>query len=215
MVDLNANPHALLGVYRPDAVDPLVGDLSRVGVDSADIRVGEPEDVTTGLEAEMLEEASESFVSPQGGVLYSKEATKATAVLGPVLAVIGAVVALPLALAMPNTMALWTRVVLALIVGAVLGGTIAAVVLPAMAVKSQLRASAAQRGSVVRVTGWSVDVERVMAEADPLRLDRLDAQMRPIDVVTTEEDREPGGIAEEVIENTVREAKADPEDRTR
>jgi hypothetical protein len=215
MTDQQIPAHALLGVYPPDRVPDLVRRLAQAGVGDDEVRTGAAADETASLRAEMREEASESVVMPQVGVLYSKEATKATSLLMPVLAAVFAVAALPVAFLLPDDMALWTRLLLCGIVGALLGGTIGVIVPPAMAVKNQDVPNAAQRGEVVRVSRWTPEVERVMADLHPLRLDRLGPDMEPIGPVVTEEASAPGGIVEEVGRNFQREADVAPEDRSR
>lgn len=215
MTDQQIPAHALLGVYPPDQVPDLVRRLTAAGVRDQDVHTGEGDDVTTSLRAEMREEASESVIMPQVGVLYSKEATKATNVLLPVLAVVGAVLALPLALALPGDMALWTRLLLCAVCGALVGGTVGVIVPPAMAVKNQDEPNAAQRGVVVRVARWTPEVEHLMADAHPLRLDRLGPDQEPIGPVVTEEAATEGGIVEEVGRNFAREAAVEPEHRSR
>jgi hypothetical protein len=84
-----------------------------------------------------------------------------------------------------------------------------------MASKDPLEPGAAQRGTVVRVDGATPAIEAALAELAPIRIDRFGPDGVVRGVVTTEEDRQPGGIAEEVAANVQREVDADPADRTR
>ncbi len=215
MSDQSTPAHALLGVYPPEQVDPLVRELARVGVRESEVRVGGEGDERTALVAEMREETTESWVMPQVGVLSSKEATKATSLIGPVLAGLGALIALPFALVLPDDISLWWRLLIVAVCGGAVGGTIAVIVVPAMAVKNQDVPAAAQRGEVVRVSRWAPEVERVMVAARPLRLDRIGADGEPIGPVTTEEDHQPGGIVEELGHNFARERDVEPRHRSR
>lgn len=215
MSDQQTPAHALLGVYPPERVDDLKRQLAHVGVRDPEIRTAADTDERTSLIAEMREEATESMVMPQAGILYSKEATKATALVGPLLAGAGALVAIPFAFLLPDDISLWWRLLIVAACGAAVGGTVAVIVVPAMAVKNQDVPSAAQRGQVVRVARWAPEVEQVMADAGPLRLDRLGADGEPIGPVATEEDRTPGGIAEELGRNFAREDEVEPRHRSR
>ncbi|HYI61706.1 MAG TPA: hypothetical protein VEW93_07865 [Acidimicrobiales bacterium] len=215
MSDQQTPAHALLGVYAPDRVPDLRRRLAHVGVRDQEIRTDAGQDERTSLRAEMREEATESMVMPQAGILYSKEATKATSLLGPILTAIGVVVALPVAVLLPDDIPLWLRLLICALCGGAVGGTIAVIVLPAMAVKNQDVPSAAQRGQVVRVSRWAPEVEAVMVEAEPLRLDRLGADGEPIGPVITEEASSEGGIAEELGRNFARERDVEPRRRSR
>lgn len=215
MSDQQTPAHALLGVYPPERVDALKRQLAHVGVREAELRIAADGDERTSLTAEMREEVTESVVMPQAGILYSKEATKATALLAPLLAGLGALVALPFALLLPDDISLWWRLLIVAVCGAAVGGTVAVIVAPAMAVKNQDVPSAAQRGQVVRVARWTPEVEQVMAAAGPLRLDRLGDDGEPIGPVATEEDHQPGGIVEELSRNFARESEVEPRHRSR
>lgn len=215
MSDQQTPAHGLLGVYQPEQVDALKRQLAQLGVRDPEVRIAADADERTSLTAEMREEATESMVMPQAGILYPKEATKATALIGPLLAGVGAVVALPFAFLLPDDISLWWRLLIVVVCGAAVGGTVAVIVVPAMAVKNQDVPSAAQRGQVVRVARWAPEVERAMVAARPLRLDRLGADGEPIGPVATEEDRTPGGIVEELGRNFAREDEVEPQHRSR
>jgi hypothetical protein len=179
------------------------------------VRLDDPRDERRSLMAEQHQEMEDSFVSPQGGALFPKEATKATAVVGPVITAIGAVLGLPLAIFFPESMPLWARLLTAAVCGALGGGTIAVLVIPAMSVRNPQEVSAADRGVLLAVDRWSPEIEHAMAAGRPIRLDRLDEHGNTMGAVTTEEDQTPGGIVEELGRNFARERDADPEHRTR
>jgi len=96
-----------------------------------------------------------------------------------------------------------------------MGGTIAAVVIPAMAVKNPHDPSVSETGTTLRVGDASPTTLETLVAARPLRLDRLGEGDVPLDTVVTEEQFHDGGIVEEVAENFARENRAGPEDRTR
>jgi hypothetical protein len=63
--------------------------------------------------------------------------------------------------------------------------------------------------------GATPAVAAALADLAPIRIDRFGPDGVVRDVVATEEDRQPGGIVEEVAANVQREADADPTERTR
>jgi hypothetical protein len=205
----------LLGVFPSDRRDEVVDRLVQAGAAREEIRIGDGADERRSLEAEMHQEVSDGYVSPQVGAIFPKETVKATAVTGPIITVVCALLALPLAVFFPDSMPLWARLLTAAVCGAAAGGTIAVLAIPAMSVKNPQDRSAADRGVTVAVDRWSPDLQRAMAGAHPIRLDRLDERGISLGPVTTEEDEAEGGIVEELKGNFERELHADPEHKTR
>lgn len=210
-------PRGLVGVYPSAETARRMADrLQGLGVDPAMIRVDSEKDVTTSLTAEMQEEVTESFVSPQVGVVYTKETVKAQMAFGPPLIVGCTVVTAAVsAFITIGDLGVWGRLLIGAVCGAALGGTLMVLIVPALSVKNPQELSAADRGVTVRVGAFSPEIESAMVEAEPLRLDRLWDHDTPIGTVTTEEDTTDGGIIEEVAENFARDQRAEPEDRTR
>ncbi len=208
-------PHGLLGVFPRDRPDAVVEQLGRCGVTRDEVRLDDPRDERLSLMAEQHQEVDDTFLSPQGGVIFPKEATKATAVVAPVITLVGAVLGLPLAFFFPDSMPLWARLLTAAVCGGLGGAAIALIAIPAMAVRNPQEVSAADRGVTLGVDRWSPEIEHAMAAGRPIRLDRLDEHGNTMGAVTTEEDRAPGGVVEELGRNFARERDADPERRTR
>lgn len=208
---------ALLAVVPSrEAAADLVRRLEDVGVPRDAVRVDQPGDVRTALEAEVQEEITQSFVAPQVGVVYPKETIKASIVLGPPFVAVGAVLGAVLGAFVPvDGWPLWLKIVLGIVTGATMGATIASIVIPAMSVKNPQDPAAAASGVTVRVADASEEALRILVAAEPIRLDRLGDGDRPIDTVVTEEQFTDGGIVEEVAQNFAREARAAPEDKTR
>ncbi len=208
---------ALLAVYpSPELARRVADDLRGLGVGDDEIRVDHPADETTSLAAEVQEEATEAFVSPQAGIVYPKETVKASLALGPPMVVVGAVLGVVLTVVVgPASWGVWLRILVGAISGGVMGGAIASIVVPAMAVRNPLDPLPAEAGVTLRVQRWSEDIERLLVESSPLRLDRLGGRGQPLGTVITEEQSREGGIIEEVAQNFDREGRADPEDRTR
>lgn len=204
----------LLAVY-PDATWPSVAErLAAIDVDPERVRVDDPEDARLALRAEQVEEATSAVFSPQVGVLLPKEAGKASGVAVPVGAAVGALVLLPFALVPMGSLDVWVRALWLAIIGAAAGGTIAAIVAPAVAAKDAFAASLLERGTVVRVDDDRPELRAALAELQPIRLDVVAAD-GSVERLTTEEDRREGGVLEETIETIRHEAAAPPDERHR
>lgn len=217
MLNESVPAHALLAVL-PDreAADAAVRRLSDAGVDPAAVRIAAPRDEVTSLEAEQLEEVTQSANSPTVGVAYPKETVKAGLVFLPPITAIGAVVGALAALPIDvDGWPLWARALVGAVVGAVMTSTIAAVVVPAMSVKNPHDPSVSETGVTLHVADASPAALEALLRSKPLRLDRLGPGDRPLDTVMTEEQLRDGGIVEEVAANFAREADADPEHKTR
>lgn len=195
---------SLLGVYQDEqAAKEAAERAERAGAPKDSVAIGRREDEVISMQAEMQEEMDQSWVSPQAGFAYTKESAKGLAVLMPLLAVVGAVLALPLGLVISvGDLPLWLRLLIAAGVGATAGATVALVAGPALGSKNTAEPVAAQRGAVVRVDDDSPEVVRAMAEAEPLRLDEV-GQGNDIRAatVTTEEDRSDDGVVEGMTRN--------------
>jgi hypothetical protein len=205
----------LVAVFAPEQIEVVRRELEHQGLPPEAIHVGDEADERWSLRAEQTEETDRSLVAPHAGAILPKEAAKAVSLTIPIGAAIGALVILPFALFDIGGLSIWLRLFWAAVVGATLGGTIGYIVGAAMASKDPLEPGAAQRGTVVRVDGATPAIEAALAELAPIRIDRFGPDGVVRGVVTTEEDRQPGGIAEEVAANVQREVDADPADRTR
>ncbi|HVE47035.1 MAG TPA: hypothetical protein VNA57_09865 [Acidimicrobiales bacterium] len=194
--------HSLVGVYESEAEAQKVARRAReAGASESDVRLGAREDEVVSLQAEMQEEMDQSWVSPQAGFAYSKESAKGLAMLMPLLALAGAVLALPLGLIPFGDIALWVRLVVAAFIGSVAGATIALIAGPSLGSTSPHRAMGAHRGTVVRVDGGSPEIARTMADAEPVRLDEISSDDSRVATVTTEEQRSDEGGVEQVARN--------------
>lgn len=207
--------HSLVGVYPADRRDQVLERMVAAGAERAEIRIDDAADERRSLRAEMHQEVTDSYVSPQVGVVYPKETTKAMAVTGPVIVAVATVLALPLAIFFPDSMPWWARLLTAAVCGATAGGTIAVLVIPAMSLKNPHEESAADRGVVVAIDRYSPEIEHAMAACEPIRLDKMGPDGVVIGAVTTEEDQADGGIVEELGQSFAREQRADPEHKTR
>lgn len=128
-----------------------------------------------------------SFVSPQAGIVYTKEAMKTGAWMMPVFIVVGVLVALPIAFMFQSDASTGVRVLAALGIGVAMGGTVA-LVLMALGQKNPDEPMAAERGVTVRVPDDTEELRRVMIAAHPIRLDVVDDEGRPIETIAEERD---------------------------
>jgi hypothetical protein len=207
---------ALVGVYADaEAAESVRRALTDAGVRESEVRIGSERDRLASLHAEMQEETEQAYIAPQAGLAFTKEATKSSLLIGPLFVLAGGIIAFPFSFIPIGGLSFWVRCFWIVLCGMTAGGAVAAIAIPALSAKSAFEPSAAQRGVVVRVDAWSPQIEEVMAEGEPIRLDRIGGEDFPLGTVTTEEDRRPGGALEETKANVVRELRAEPEERRR
>jgi hypothetical protein len=209
--------HGLVGVYRsPEVVERLVPRLEELGVRRDELRIDEEGDVIASLQAEMREETAQAYVTPIGGLVAQKEHKESSLKLAPIFVLAGGAVGFLLSI-LPLFDAAWVwRAVWFTIAGCVAGGAVAGVAIPAVTSRNKYEPSAAQRGVVLRVPTWSERIERLMAEAEPIRLDRIGGEGYPLGTVTTEGDRNPADSGpKRFTENLAAEARKPPEQRER
>jgi hypothetical protein len=150
----------------------------------------------------MQEEASESTLSPQLGVAYTKEASKSLVALGVPITIACTLLALPLALIDIGDLPLWARLIGCALIGATAGGTVAIIAGPALGAKRANEPLAAQRGTSIRVAAWSPELVDLMRSADPIRLDLIDPHGASIGHPIATEDLSAGaGILREIERN--------------
>src|SRR3954470_14268916 len=127
---------ALIGVYRTqEEAAAVVRSVREAGTPSDRIRTGHEDDFYASLQAEMNQETSDALLVPTAGFAHTKEAAKGAIALGIPIVVICTLVGLPFGFIHISGVPLWIRLLIAAGLGAVVGGTIAAIVGPAMAAK--------------------------------------------------------------------------------
>lgn len=192
-----ATRDALIAVYPDDGTAEVVAEEVRGTAVSAVVRVDDPHDRVDSVRAEMREELEHAVVSPQAGIIVPKESTKSLLLLVPVGAVIGAAILIPLAGFAFEDTSFAVRALWAGIIGAVMGGTIAYIVGAALAIGGPAAQSAGHVGVPVRVEGAiTSDVVRVLARHQPMRIDVVSEDGRPMATLMTEEALSPDGIVE-------------------
>ena len=189
----------MLGVFEDDEQAEAAARRARAaGVEESAIHVGEARDEITSLQAEMQDEAENSFLSPQAAVLATKEMSKALSLAVPLGAVIGAGLMVPLAFFVFTDFSLFGRVTVALFTGGLAGATVGAVAGGGLGARGPANPLAAERGVTVRVDDGRQEVADALAQEDPVRLDKLSQSGVRLDTVTTEEDRTDDGVVQDV-----------------
>jgi hypothetical protein len=180
-------PHHLLAVYRDTATARRVADgiRRRFGVTPT---VDAPLDERASLNAEMGEEMEHSFLAPQAGVVYSKESAKGLTLFTVLGSLIGLAVVVPITLAFADGLTTGARWATGIGIGLTFGATVG-LVLGSLAAKRPNEPMAAEKGVTVRVPADADDLRTMLMEADPIRLDVVDDNDRPITTVTTDEKR--------------------------
>lgn len=156
-----------------------------------EIRVGDERDAAVSMTGEMREEVEHTFVGPGNIGPFTKEMAKGHRVGIPLGTAIGTVIALPLAFLPIGTAGIVVKLILAAIVGAIAGFTVAFVAAGGFA--KPPAPMAAERGVTVSVLASddarATEVADVLSRHAPIRVDRLTPSGQPRTTVTTEEER--------------------------
>lgn len=178
----------LVAVYPDEqAARSAAAQLEGAGVERDRIRIGRPEDQATALVAEMRAETDEAWLGPQAGVLLTKESARGAAVGVPVLAAVGAVVALLLTPLVLSSLPVWGRLIILGGLGAFAGAAAGFILGGGEAEKGATQTLAAERGVALRVTAAEPRVEHLLAASRPIRLDRVADGDGETGAVTTDE----------------------------
>jgi hypothetical protein len=192
--------YQLLAVFeRPEQVQQVIQDLRSIGVGASLTEVDTDRDRVAALKGEMREELTEGWILPQAAVAWTKEGTKGLVLITVVASIVGALVAAPFAF-IDFGLTFLGRLILLVLIGLVVGGTLGLVLGPALASKRPDEPMAAQRGPVLRVEVDSPEVRQVLASHRPIRIDQVKGDV-PIDTVVTEEANRPGGTAQDIDAN--------------
>jgi hypothetical protein len=179
----------IVAVFPDEATAERAADRARRS-GGRDVAVNSPDDDVRALVGEMREETAESWAGPSVAI-YTPE--MARHIPGPTAAgaLLGALVALPMAFLVGGGLSLMARLFLAGVCGAIGGGTIG--FLAGGFLGARRRATldlAEERGVVVGLRGGNPAAVRALAGAGAVRVDRL-VGTRPVDTVTSHEERTP------------------------
>lgn len=178
----------LVAVYEDEQQASRAAEAAR-RAGARTVRVGAEPDRVSALQAEMRDEVDQSFLGP--GTTFTKDMTKGVLALSLVAGAIGAVLAAPIGLIEFGDMALWTRVLLCAVVGALVAGTVGFVIGGSFGARRPGEELAAERGVAVAAENAQA-VRDALAAEHPLRLDVFGATAEPLEAVHTEDD-EPDG----------------------
>jgi outer membrane lipoprotein SlyB len=178
----------LVGVYpNRQAAERAAVAARRAGADPADIRIGDALDRVVSVEGEMRQEMDHTLAGPGNVGPFTKEMTKGMTLGVVVGAVIGAILALPFAAIGFGDFALWGRLLLVAVVGAIVGSTVGWVVGGGFAARREDEPLAAEAGVTLSVPGLAA-VEEALKDTDPLRLDVISEDGVPVRVVQSAPD---------------------------
>jgi hypothetical protein len=201
----------LVAVFESHAqAEEAVRRLRAAGLPEHEIHLDGREDEATALRGTMRDELERSWLSPQAGLVLTKRMTKGILTVSPLFVAIGVVLALPLAFLAFDGMALWTRLLTVVVLGALAGGTVGFIVGAGEAEKGKPDPLEPERGTVLRVGADSDDARRLLTEADPIRLDVVATDGSPLGPVVSEEEDE---SVVENLERAWREPDRDPDNR--
>lgn len=174
--------------------------LLHLGISPAAVQVDEEADEIASLRAEMREELSQAWIVPNAGLVATKESVRGMVAVGAIATLASLAVAIPLAF-VDFVATLGVRLVWFSVIAIALGGTVGFVAGGAASAKRPAELMAAQRGTVLRVSDDSPALRRVLLETEPIRLDEVGHDDRPIETVMTEDDADDRGTFDEIAAN--------------
>ena len=159
--------------------------LVGAGVGEHRIRVDDDQDTVAALRAEMHEELTRSWTVPNAAVVYPGTSARGLATVS----VVAGAVAVPAAFALAAVdlgASYWVRLVIWLGVLLTFAFTLGLVIGPSAPAQRPGEPAAPLAGSVLRVRGDSGRLRRLLAEHDPVRIDELTHDGRPIATVAVD-----------------------------
>jgi hypothetical protein len=175
----------LVGVYEDaDAARAAAQVARRAGADPDDIRIGERLDRVVSLEGEMREEMDRTVAGPGNVGPFTKEMWRGMHIAIPIGAVVGLLLALPIA-AIPFDFPVWARLLVCGVVGLSVGATVGWVVGGGFGAKRGEEPLAAEHGITLSVTATD-HLRELLARTRPVRLDLVTERGEPVQTVTTE-----------------------------
>src|SRR5262249_7022231 len=158
------------------------------------------QDEMASVRSEMRAELDNTIVGPGSVGPFTKEMTKGIALLAVLGALVGAVVALPFAVIPMGGLDWWARGLVVAGAGALAGGTSGLVLGGAWGARGRADSLAAQRGVPAAATADADRARPLMLSRGLIRLDLVDRGRLPVEVLDTDEDRDPG-VARDLSRN--------------
>lgn len=185
----------IVAVFRDEAAAERAAERARRS-GARDVAVNDPEDDVRAMIGEMREETAQSWAGPAVGLSTPEMARH---IPGPAVAgaLLGMLVALPMAFLVGGDLSLMARLILAGICGAIGGGTIGFLAGGFLGARRRANMDLAEeRGVVVGIQGGNPAAVRALSGAGAMRVDRL-VGTQPIDTVTSHE----AGTPSETMQN--------------
>ncbi len=188
----------LTGVFRDrEQAESVAEKAKAAGVPEEDIHIDRREDRAASLRGEMRDELERSWASPQGAFIVTKRAMKGALVASPVAVVVGILLVLPFAFLSWGFMPLWGRIIATSLIGATAGATVGFIVGAGEAEKGASAPMAAEQGVTVNVGDARPEVQQMLVDEEPLRLDVTTPDGAPLGTVTSESERNDEGVMED------------------
>lgn len=190
--------------------------LLRAGLSLEDLAIDDEADRVTSLRAEMHDELTHSYVVPNAGVVYPKEAVRGLVVGVGIGMAIGLLAAFPLALLPVGDVGYGTRLIAFLLVGGAFGLAIGLVAGPAAGSKRPNQPSAIEQGVLLRVRHDNAMLRSLLAELHPIRMDEVRrSDDQPIATVYLDDERSTVHATARDLARNVRgdDYHPDPDDR--
>ena len=192
----------IVGVFEDEERAAAAAERAGTAASGADVRVGDARDERAALRGEMREETEHVMAAPGNVGPFTKEMTKGIVLCTLLCAGVGVVLALVLGfLPVAERFSLWGRVVVAVLIGGFAGATVGFVVGGGFAAKGPGDKLASERGVAVGVTVEEAQAGKAaeaLAEQEPIRVDVMRGEGRPVTTVATEEERTSGGVVDDL-----------------
>lgn len=210
MAEQQASNEKVVAVFSDERAARAAAEAARRdGIDASAIHIDSALDERSALQAEMREEMEHTMAGAGNVGPFTKEMTKGLGFGVIVGGALGVALAVPAAFMFFTEEQLVVRLVIAVFVGAVAGGTVGFVAGGGLAAKGPVEQLAAERGTTLSITGGGQAAVDVLQRYQPIRLDVvLDGQ--PVDTVATEEPEVGDGAFDRLRDKVVRgEAQGD------
>jgi len=187
---------AMIAIYPDrDTAEAVAAELrARHHVPDSVVHVGEPADAHREVVAEMDEEVAQGWASGIHG-FTTAQMTRNALIFGTIGAAIGAVLGLPIGYFLfDHADAALTRLGIGALIGLLFGSVVGALVGGGLGAESPAEPLAGERGVPVRVDEAPAELEAVLEQYQPIRIDKFEDGQR---VATPVTDRA-SGITESV-----------------
>ena len=210
MAEQQASNEKVVAVFSDERAAQAAAEAARrEGIDASTIHIDSALDERNALQAEMREEMEHTTAGAGSVGPFTKEMTKGLGFGSIVGAAVGIAFAVPAAFVFFTEEQLVVRLVIAVFVGAVAGGTVGFVAGGGLAAKGPVEQLAAERGTTLSITGGGQAAVDILQRHQPIRLDVV-VDGQPVDTIATEEAEAGDGAFDRMRDKVVRgEAEGD------